>query len=78
MDEEDKGAVQKKEQKMTAKELRDIFFSDLQRLQDSCKHEDAEEMECHLFPGHSIGAMVRVCKLCEKTLENNNGGLKWD
>lgn len=52
---------------MNALELRLKFESDLKTLQDNCPHTESEEMLNSYAPGHFTG-MVRVCKNCDKNL----------
>lgn len=62
---------------MTAKELRKKFESDLEHLQNTCKHENVSDwMECEWAPGHSSMMKVKVCLQCEKVIEEDNYATK--
>lgn len=64
----------KKIDTMTAKELRQKFETDLNQLQDNCKHEKISDwMDYEWAPGHSSPIKVRTCAICEKIMDINYG-----
>ena len=57
---------------MTAEELRVAFEQDFDKLQDNCPHsEQSDWMDYMWAPGH-FGAPVKICKICEKILEQKS------
>jgi hypothetical protein len=61
----------------TAKEIR-VYFDKkketaLKKLQSKCKHVVSDWMDQWWAPGHSSGIQVKVCKICDKTIETRDG-----
>jgi DNA-directed RNA polymerase subunit RPC12/RpoP len=51
----------------TAKELRDRYELDLEKLQNKCKHTEISDwMEHWWAPAHYSGYTVKICNICNK------------
>ena len=58
-------------------QMRERHKKDIEALRESCKHEKLTDwIEEQWAPGHSTGRKVKVCKYCEKVMDEsrrNNG-----
>ena len=54
---------------ISAKEIRKKCDEDIKKLQEICNHSSSTWCEEYWAIAHSTGRQVRVCDICEKSLE---------
>ena len=54
---------------ISAKEIRKKCDEDIKELQEICNHPSSTWCEEYWAIAHSTGRQIRVCDICEKSLE---------
>lgn len=54
---------------LTAKEIRNKCENDIKELQKICEHPTSTWCIESYAPGHLTGRSLKICDVCEKTLE---------